>query len=133
MIYIPGIIHESFQKSHYYLLKSNFFWSNCTKRYSEFNEISDWDNFTHTIELLEGDIIQVKFFKFNQVYNTYKFSQDAHCYLEKVIRRDGSEEIYNTESTTSLNFLEHNIGNEKLFQSADRIINRDNIIDTLLK
>jgi hypothetical protein len=123
MYYIPGQIHESFQKSHYYFLKFDFTWSNCTKRYSEFNDISDWDNYTDHIKLYGGDIIQVKFFKCGQFSSTY-------CYLEKVIFRNGDEKIYNTETLISLSFLE--VNKEILFQSADKIINRDNKINTLL-
>jgi len=126
MEYIPGIIHELFQKTHYYLLRSDFSWSNCNKRYSEFNEISDWDNYTTEVKLLEGDIIALKFFKYNQDIST-------HCYLEKVIHKNGDEEIYNKESTISFNFLEHNLDRDKsLFQSADKIINRDKNINLIL-
>jgi len=123
MDYIPGQIHESFQKSHYYFLKFDFTWSNCTKRYSEFNYNTDLDNYTDHIKLCEGDIIQVKFFKYNQL-------SSAYCYLEKVICRNGGEKIYNTETLISLSFLE--VNKEILFQSADKIINRNNKINILL-
>lgn len=125
MEYIPGNIPESFQISRYYLLRYDFVWSNCTKRYSEFIDISDWDKYTYQIELYEGDIIQVKFFKYHVI-------STIHCYLEKVISTNGDEKIYNTESTISLNFLEHNMGDGKLFHSADKMINRNKIINSLI-
>ena len=126
MEYIPGQIHESFQKTHYILVRHDFNWTNCTKRYKEFSHIIDWEKYTETIELLENDIIALKFFKYNQTSN-------AHCYLEKVIRKDGSEEVYNTETLVTLNFLEHNLDRDQsLFVSANNIISRNNKIKQLL-
>jgi hypothetical protein len=126
MEYFPGQIHESFQKTHYYLLRHDFNWLNCTKRYNTFTNTNDWEQYTETIELFEMDIIALKFFKYNQTSNT-------HCYLEKVIRKDGSEEIYNTETLVTLNFLEHNLDRDQsLFVSANNIMSRNNKIKQLL-
>ena len=124
MEYIPGNIHENFQKTHYFRLKSDFVWSNCTKRYLSFTNIEDWDNYTYQINLCQGDIIALKFFKYGD--------SNAYCYLEKLIFKDGGEKIYNTESSISLNFLEHNLGDKRLFQSADKIINRDKLINSIV-
>ena len=122
MEYIPGPIHESFQKSHYYLLSSDFTWSICIKRYSEFKEISDWDNYTTSVQLFEGDIIVLKFFKHDEL-------SMAHCYLEKIIRKNVDQEI-NAEANIGHYFIEKN---KSLFQPVDKMINREKKINTLLK
>lgn len=51
MDYIPGQIHESFQKEMFLLVNNDFNWINCKdKRLNEMNDISDWDE-TATIKL----------------------------------------------------------------------------------
>lgn len=123
MDYIAGQIHDSFQKEHFYLINLDFVWINCDKRYSEFLDVTDWDNYTSTIDLKVGDIISVRFFKTSP--NT-----QAYCYLEKVIS-DGVETLYKTESTISLSFLEHNLDDGRLFINADKLMKRDKKLQEL--
>ena len=102
MKYIPGPIHRSLQKSHYYLLRSDFAWSICTKRFSEFTDIYDWDIYTTKVQLFEGDIIQLRFFKLDEL-------SISQCYLEKVIRINGDEEVYKAEANIFHSFIMNNL------------------------
>jgi len=44
MNYIPGQIHENFQKEHFFLVNSDFNWINCKdKRCGEMKAITDWN------------------------------------------------------------------------------------------
>ena len=44
MEYIPGQIHESFQKEYFFLVNFNFSWINCRdKRWGEMTNTRDWD------------------------------------------------------------------------------------------
>ena len=134
MKYIPGPIHRSLQKSHYYLLRSDFAWSICTKRFSEFTDIYDWDIYTTKVQLFEGDIIQLRFFKLDEL-------SISQCYLEKVIRRNGDVELYKAEANIFHSFIMNNLvkdnsnvlKNTPIFQSADNIIKRNKKINTILK
>lgn len=127
MKYIPGPIHRSLQKSHYYLLRSDFAWSICTKRFSEFTDIYDWDIYTTKVQLFEGDIIQLRFFKLDEL-------AISQCYLEKVIRRNGDVEVYKAEANIFHSFIDNNLYTDNpIFQSADKIIKRNKKINTILK
>jgi hypothetical protein len=44
MEYIPGQIHENFQKEHFFLVNNDFNWINCKdKRWGEMSDSKDWD------------------------------------------------------------------------------------------
>ena len=91
MEYIPGQIHESFQKEYFFLVNFNFSWINCRdKRWGEMTNTRDWDE-TDTIELSTGDVVVVRFFKSSPTSETY-------TYLDKVIYSDGRITEYKIES-----------------------------------
>lgn len=131
MQYIPGNIHESLQKEHFFLVNLNFSWINCKdKRLSDMNDSLDWEE-TDTIELTEGDIIAVRFFKSSQ-------TSSAYIYLERVYYNDGDTHEYKIESTTSLALIERNLNPNKfgnkswLFTDITEIFIRDKKIEDIL-
>lgn len=66
MDYIPGQIHESFQKEHFFLITQDFIWINCgLKRFGEINQSKDWDE-TSDVSLKKGDVIVVRFLNLHQ-------------------------------------------------------------------
>lgn len=122
MDYIPGQIHESFQKEHAFLINGNFAWSTCgPRRYSEMSDSKDWDE-TESIGLLKGDIIVVRFFK-------DKPTSSAYTYLERVIYNNGDITKYKTESIVSLSFIEKNLW---LFTDITKSFERDKKIESIL-
>ncbi len=136
MKYIPGIIHEKYQESWYFILNNDFNWSNCDGlRWSDFS-ISDYDNNIKVVKLEKFDIIKIKFFKPQQASN-------AHCYIESVIRGE-KETVYNTETIISRDFIEKNLttslntripidGKEKcIFSDVTFSMKRDNKIKQIL-
>lgn len=102
MNYIPGQIHEKLQREHFFLVNSDFSWSNCRdKRWGDMRDIEDWDK-TDTIELSKGDVLVVRFFKSSP-------TSDAYTYLERVIYNNGDVVEYKTESIISLALIEKNL------------------------
>jgi len=134
MNYIPGQIHEKLQKEHFFLVNSDFSWSNCRhKRWSDMRGISDWDE-TVAIELSKGDIVVVRFFKPSP-------TSEAYTYLEKVIYNNGDIVDYKTESIISLGLIEKNLDPEKvenktiqrwLFTDVTKSFERNKKIDSVL-
>jgi hypothetical protein len=102
MNYIPGQIHENFQKEHFFLINNDFAWSNCgPKRLGEMSDSKDWDD-TVAIDLSKGDVVVVRFFKSSPTASTY-------TYLERVIYNNGDVTEYKTESIISLALIEKNL------------------------
>lgn len=131
MDYIPGQIHENFQKEHFFFIKHDFAWSNCgPRRYSEMSDSKDWDE-TESIDLTEGDVIVVRFFK-------GKPTSEAYSYLERVIYSNGDVTEYKTESIISLGFIEKNLNPKNfenkswLFTDITKSFERDKKIELLL-
>jgi hypothetical protein len=131
MNYIPGQIHENFQKEHFFLVNNDFNWINCTdKRWGEISTMTDWDE-SETIELKNGDIIVVRFFKNSPTSNAY-------TYLERVIHSNGDITEYKTESLVSLALIEKNLDPGKfqnkswLFSDAKKIIERERKLESIL-
>lgn len=123
MDYIPGQIHESFQKENFLLVNYDFVWSNCgPKRYSEMSDSKDWDE-TESIDLSKGDVIVVRFFKTKPTSSTYS-------YLERVIYRCGDTVEYKTDSIISLDFIKKNTG--YLFTDLTKSFERDKLIESIL-
>lgn len=136
MEYIPGVMHESLQKEFFILLNSDFVWSICTKRYKDFGLASDWDDFTLPVDLIAGDIAVIRFFKPSD-------SSNALCYLERTIRGE-KQIVYKTETTISLQFLEHNLRgvfidktskkNESgIFTNVTKVMERDKKINLIFE
>jgi hypothetical protein len=134
MNYIPGQIHEKLQKENFFLVNSDFSWSNCRhKRWADMRGISDWDE-TVAIELSKGDIVVVRFFKPSP-------TSEAYTYLEKVIYNNGDIVDYKTESIISLGLIEKNLDPEKvenktiqrwLFTDVTKSFERNKKIDSVL-
>jgi hypothetical protein len=131
MNYIPGQIHESLQKEHFFLINNDFSWSNCRdKRWGDMRGISDWDE-TDTIELSKGDIVVVRFFKSSP-------TSDAYTYLERVIYNNVDVTEYKTESIISLALIEKNLDPGKvenkswLFTDVTKSFEREKKIDSVL-
>lgn len=131
MSYIPGQIHENFQKEHFFLVNSDFNWINCKdKRWSEMTDHKDWDE-TETIELKNGDIIVVRFFKSSP-------TSEVYTYLERVIYSNDDIIDYKTETIISLGLIEKNLDPGKfqnkswLFSDAKKIIERERKLESLL-
>jgi len=124
MEYIPGEIHESFQKIHFLEVNHDFVWTNCDKRYSEFIDSSDWDDHTKPIELNPDDILCIRFFKYSQ-------TSYAYCYLEKIIRDDVEIEFF-TETLISREFLEANSKITGVFTDITTVMERDKKINQII-
>jgi len=131
MNYIPGQIHENFQKEHFFLVNYDFSWSNCRdKRWSEMSDSKDWDE-TNTIELSQGDVVVVRFFKSSP-------TSEAYTYLERIIYNNGDIVDYKTESIISLGLIEKNLDPEKvenkswLFTDVTKSFDRNKKIDSVL-
>ncbi len=128
MDYIPGQIHEKLQKENFFLVNSDFSWSNC--RDKRWGEMSD-SNETDTVELSKGDIVVVRFFKSSQTSNAY-------TYLERVIYNNGDIIDYKTESIISLALIEKNLDPGKvenkswLFTDVTKSFEREKKIDSVL-
>ena len=123
MDYIPGQIHESFQKEHFFLVNHDFVWSNCgPKRFNEMSDSKDWDE-TESIDLSKGNVIVVRFFKGKPTSSTYS-------YLERVIYRGVDPVEYKKESIISLDFIQKNTG--YLFTDVTKSFERDKLIEMLL-
>ena len=131
MDYIPGQMHEKLQKEHFFLVNSDFSWSNCRdKRWGDMRDIGDWDE-TDTIELSKGDVVVVRFFKSSP-------TSEAYTYLEKVIYNNGDITEYKTESIISLGLIEKNLDLGKvenkswLFTDVTKAFERNKKIETIL-
>jgi hypothetical protein len=131
MDYIPGQIHESFQKDHFFLINNDFAWINCRdKRWGDMKSSIDWDE-TVTIELSKGDIVVVRFFKSSPTSDTY-------TYLERIIYNNGDVVEYKTESIISKGLIEKNLEPGKvenkswLFSDVTKSFERDKKIETIL-
>lgn len=122
MEYIPGQIHESLQKEHFFLINHDFCWINCgSKRYSEMNVSSDWDE-TESIDLKSGDVIVVRYFKGSPTLNAY-------AYLERVIYSSGDVVEYKKESIISFGLI---AANEYLFTDVTKVFMREERINFIL-
>jgi len=131
MNYIPGQIHQSFQKEHFFLINNDFAWSNCgPKRLGEMSDSKDWDD-NVAIDLSKGDVVVVRFFKSSPTASTY-------TYLEKVIYNNGDIVDYKTESIISLGLIEKNLNPGKvenkswLFTDVTKSFEREKKIDSVL-
>ena len=131
MQYIPGRIHESIQKEHFFLVNLDFSWTNCRdKRWGEMGDINDWDE-TDTIELSQGDVVVVRFFKSSPV-------AEAYAYLERVIYNNGDITEYKTESLISRVLIERNLNPEMvenkswLFTDVTKSFERNKKIEQIL-
>lgn len=123
MEYIPGPIHDSLQREHFFLINYDFCWLNCgSKRYSEMNNSRDWDE-TESIDLSAGDVIVVRFFK-------DKPTSSVYSYLERVIYSSGDVVEYKTESIISFDFIGANTG--YLFTDITMMVMREERINLLL-
>ncbi len=122
MNYIPGQIHESFQKEHFFLINYDFSWINCRdKRWKDMTYAEDWDE-TDVIELTKEDVVVVRFFKESQ-------TSEAYSYLERVIYNNGDVTEYKTESTISFGLIHKN---SILFTDMTKSFERDKKIETIL-
>jgi len=131
MNYIPGQIHENFQKEHFFLINNDFAWSNCgPKRVGEMSDSKDWDD-TVAIDLSKGDVVVVRFFKSSP-------TSEAYTYLERVMYNNGDITEYKTESIISLGLIEKNLYPGKvenkswLFSDMTKSFERDKKIETIL-
>lgn len=125
MEYIPGQIHESFQKIHFFEVNHDFVWTNCDKRYSEFKASIDWDTHSVPVSVKPGDILSVRFFNYGLKYNQFS---SAYCYLEKIIS-DGVEVEFFTETIISYEFIEVN---SKIFTDITPLMERDKKINQII-
>jgi hypothetical protein len=120
MEYIPGYLHEKLQNEFFFLINSDFVWSNCgSRRLSEMSDSKHWDE-TSIINLVKGDVISVRFFKSSP-------TSEAYTYLEKVWS-DGGVVEYKMESIISFGFIQTN---SFLFTDITKSFERDKKIESL--
>ena len=122
MDYIPGYLHEKLQNEFFFLINSDFVWSNCgPRRLSEMSDSKHWDE-TNIVELVKDDVISVRFFKSSP-------TSEAYTYLEKVWSGGGVIE-YKTESIISFGFIQSNTG--YLFVDITKSFEREIKLESLL-
>jgi hypothetical protein len=96
-------------------------WSNCgPKRLSEMSDSKDWDDIV-VIDLVKGDVISVRFFKYSPTSVTY-------TYLERVWSGEDVIE-YKKESIISFGFIQ---SNKEIFMDITKSFERDKKIETIL-
>ena len=121
MNYIPGYSHETLQNEFFFLINNDFVWSNCgPKRLSEMSDSKDWDD-TAAIDLVKGDVISVRFFKYSPTSVVY-------TYLERVWSGEDVIE-YKKESIISFGFIQ---SNKEIFMYITKSFERDKKIETIL-
>ena len=125
MEYIPGIIHESFQKPHYYEVLNDFVISICDIRNSELKTMDDYEECTTDITLEKGYIICLKYFKYSQTSTAYSYFVG---YINGLYHEVNSETILSREFVT-LNSTEMD---GKLFTNITKQVERDNKINLIL-
>jgi hypothetical protein len=125
MIYNPGMLHETLQKSYYYQVGFDFTMTICGEgvRYNDLREVNDYDTMTGPLNTDVGDIIKFKWFKPKPDHNVYIFIES--------IERKGKIIQLNRETIMSLDFLERNVKNG-LFTNVTKIFERDNKINQII-
>ena len=120
MEYIPGYLHEKLQNEFFFLINSDFVWSNCgPRRLSEMSDSKHWDE-TSIINLVKGDIISVRYFKSSP-------TSEAYAYLERVW--SGGEVVeYKRESIISFGFIQANLS---LFMDITKSFEREKKLESL--
>lgn len=119
MEYIPGIIHESFQKTHYYEVLNDFVISICSIRNYELQTLDDYEKYTNDIILKKGDIVCFKYFKYSKNSTAYSYLVG---YISDFYHEVNSETILSREFVT--------LG--KLFNNITKQVERDNKINLVL-
>ena len=126
MEYIQGFVHHSLAKSHYYEFNMNFTMLVCNN--VRYYGIDDYDKESYGLDVGEGFIISVKFFK-------TKEGSSAYCYLEGYYDLNGNYTQVNQETLMSKSFIEINSQEfgSKLMIDITKKFNRDKKIDLILK
>ena len=122
MEYIPGQIHESFQKIHAFEMREDFNIPILTKRWNEANLLDD--DSTLTLVVSKGDILTVRFFKPNT-------NSTSYTYIDKLIT-NGTEHNIMSECTLSREFIVNNTQNNVLFLHVTKQYERDKKIESIL-
>lgn len=133
MDYIPGEIHESYQKEYFFLMNSDFVWSNCRDKrlFDMIKQGADIGALDETIELSKGDVVVIRFFK-------SKPTSSIYAYLERVIYNNGDVTEYKTESIISLGLIEKNLdtgvreNKSWIFTDVTRAFEREKKIHSIL-
>lgn len=122
MEYIPGTIHESFQKLHALELLNDYNLPILQQRWSESNLIDD--NSVNSLELLKGAVILVRFFKPSDCSTSYTF-------IESILSGDMEIKVM-SETTLSREFVVQNTINDVLFYVVTKQYERDKKINSIL-
>ena len=123
MEYIPGPVHESFQKIHALEVLNDFIVPILVKRWNESNLIDDKS--TETLNLVKGDIILVRFFKPGDTSST------CYSYIESLITKGDEHKIFR-ECCLSREFVVQNTINEALFNVVTKQYERENKLNQIL-
>lgn len=127
MKYIPGIIHESFQKLSYYELvnlDSDDIIALDNIRSNETHLYEDASCYYNHIIIERGDIISIKYFKFAQTL-------EVHVFLNTIFKKDGSIINVESETLTSINSFKWKVV-QKFYKNVDDIMFRNEKIESLL-
>lgn len=127
MTYIPGQIHESFQKPYYYELSQNFSFLVSNVRCRDLKTSRDYDDYTRPVDLMKGDIIVLKYF--NYLTSNYGVYSSTYAYFDSIIRDKLGRLAVELESIVSkdLVFL-----NKSIFSDITLAYERDKIIESIL-
>lgn len=120
MEYIPGKVHESLTTPKYILIGGcfNIPYYKVRLRDANFNDNTD------CIELEKGDIIKIRYFK-------YEDASTAYTYVDGYYRNNEFFE-YNIESVVSMEFIYINMDSNKIFEDVTNSFIRDNKLKQIL-
>ena len=118
MEYIPGFIHERFQKEYYFEMTNELNISVCNENFRQNNISAFNDDNTYTYELTVGDVICVKYFRDSE------YSVSSYAYLVSV-----NSDIINRETCISKELIDRN---PFIFKDVTIIYERDEKINNIL-
>lgn len=117
--YIPGILHESLQKEHFYEVVNEFVSTICND--VRFQNLDDYDTETYCIKFQETDVIVLRYFK-------YRPDATVYAYIEGYYRNNEFIQI-SQESIHSREFI---LINEFLFRDVTKMYERNNKLEKIL-
>lgn len=137
MKYIPGYLHEFYQKPRFIQLEHGFTISILKEgyRFEDLMDFNRYDILLDSYELFKGNIIEFRLFKQPIEYKDNR----PHLFIDKIIN-DKIEAIIERESILSWEFLNHNLTNKlrndgtfgSLFSDITKIITRDTKINQII-
>lgn len=127
MKYIPGILHEIYQRPFYIQIGFEFIMSILKDefRFDDLKMGCDYDTKLDDLSLDSDDVIKFRWFKTKQ-------DQTAHIFIEDLIKSNGDIISLNRETIISYDFITHNRNKNGYFIDVSKIYQRDQKINQIL-